>query len=96
MMHGSQGRAAFGKIFFVRHFREPIPLQTTAMDQVTTVMESDASAVEVCENAGHGMPCPYLPAKVCGHRMGGAAASLVVGASLYPAARSRRGWRRQR
>ena len=26
LMHGSQGCTAFGKVFFVRHFREPIPL----------------------------------------------------------------------
>ncbi|MCG7899539.1 MAG: nitrogenase iron-molybdenum cofactor biosynthesis protein NifN, partial [Candidatus Thiodiazotropha weberae] len=25
MLHGSQGCTAFGKVFFVRHFREPIP-----------------------------------------------------------------------
>jgi len=35
LMHGSQGCTAFAKVFFVRHFREPIPLQTTAMDQVS-------------------------------------------------------------
>jgi nitrogenase molybdenum-iron protein NifN len=46
MLHGSQGCTAFGKVFFVRHFREPIPLQTTAMDQVTTVMGSEESVVE--------------------------------------------------
>jgi nitrogenase molybdenum-iron protein NifN len=46
MLHGSQGCSAFGKVFFVRHFREPIPLQTTAMDQVTTVMGSEQSVVE--------------------------------------------------
>ena len=46
MLHGSQGCTAFGKVFFVRHFREPIPLQTTAMDQVTTVMGSEDSVVE--------------------------------------------------
>ncbi|OGT91497.1 MAG: nitrogenase iron-molybdenum cofactor biosynthesis protein NifN [Gammaproteobacteria bacterium RIFOXYD12_FULL_61_37] len=46
MLHGSQGCSAFGKVFFVRHFREPIPLQTTAMDQVTTVMGSDEAIVE--------------------------------------------------
>ena len=46
MLHGSQGCTAFGKVFFVRHFREPIPLQTTAMDQVTTVMGSEQSVVE--------------------------------------------------
>jgi nitrogenase molybdenum-iron protein NifN len=53
MMHGSQGCTAFGKVFFVRHFREPIPLQTTAMDQVSTVMGADENVVEglktICE-----------------------------------------------
>lgn len=46
MLHGSQGCSAFGKIFFVRHFREPIPLQTTAMEQVSTVMGSGDSVIE--------------------------------------------------
>jgi nitrogenase molybdenum-iron protein NifN len=45
MLHGSQGCTAFGKVFFVRHFREPIPLQTTAMDQVATVMNADENAL---------------------------------------------------
>lgn len=53
MLHGSQGCTAFGKVFFVRHFREPIPLQTTAMDQVSAVMGSEDSVVEglktICE-----------------------------------------------
>ena len=26
ILHGSQGCTAFAKVFFVRHFREPIPL----------------------------------------------------------------------
>lgn len=55
MMHGSQGCTAFGKVFFVRHFREPIPLQTTAMDQVSTVMGADENVVEglrtICEKS---------------------------------------------
>lgn len=45
MMHGSQGCTAFGKVYFVRHFREPIPLQTTAMDQVSTVMSADENVI---------------------------------------------------
>jgi nitrogenase molybdenum-iron protein NifN len=45
MMHGSQGCTAFAKVFFVRHFREPIPLQTTAMDQAATVMGADENVV---------------------------------------------------
>lgn len=56
MLHGSQGCSAFGKVFFVRHFREPIPLQTTAMDQVSTIMGSYESVVEglktICEKSG--------------------------------------------
>lgn len=46
MLHGAQGCTAFGKVFFVRHFREPIPLQTTAMDQVAAVMGSEDLVVE--------------------------------------------------
>ena len=46
LMHGSQGCTAFAKVMFVRHFREPIPLQTTAMDQVSTVMGADDNVVE--------------------------------------------------
>src|SRR5512139_3703273 len=46
MMHGSQGCTAFGKVYFVRHFREPIPLQTTAMDQTSTVLGADDSVIE--------------------------------------------------
>jgi nitrogenase molybdenum-iron protein NifN len=56
MLHGSQGCTAFGKVFFVRHFREPVPLQTTAMDQVSSVMGADGSIVEglkaICEKSG--------------------------------------------
>lgn len=55
MLHGSQGCTAFGKVFFVRHFREPIPLQTTAMDQISTVMGSLENIVEglktICEKS---------------------------------------------
>jgi len=46
MFHGSQGCTAFAKVFFVRHFREPIPLQTTAMDQISTVLSSDENVIE--------------------------------------------------
>ena len=55
MLHGSQGCTAFGKIFFVRHFREPIPLQTTAIDQVSAVMGSQELVIEglktLCEKS---------------------------------------------
>lgn len=46
MLHGSQGCTAFAKVFFVRHFREPIPLQSTAMEQVSAIMGSYENVVE--------------------------------------------------
>ncbi|MCK9983964.1 MAG: nitrogenase molybdenum-iron protein NifN [Azoarcus sp.] len=38
VMHGSQGCTSFGLVVLVRHFREAIPLQTTAMNEATTIM----------------------------------------------------------
>jgi nitrogenase molybdenum-iron protein NifN len=38
ILHGSQGCTSFGLVLFVRHFREAIPLQTTAMNEVTTIL----------------------------------------------------------
>ena len=43
--HGARGCTSFNKLFFMRHFREPIPLQTTAMDQLVTVMGADDNVV---------------------------------------------------
>jgi nitrogenase molybdenum-iron protein NifN len=38
LFHGAQGCTSFGLVLLVRHFREAIPLQTTAMTEVTTVL----------------------------------------------------------
>src|SRR5579875_144394 len=38
LLHGSQGGTSFGLVLFVRHFKEAIPLQTTAMSEVATVL----------------------------------------------------------
>src|SRR5512142_2897849 len=46
LMHGSQGCTAFAKVQFVRHFREAIPLQTSAIDQVSAVMGGDENLKE--------------------------------------------------
>ncbi|WP_321449691.1 nitrogenase iron-molybdenum cofactor biosynthesis protein NifN [uncultured Cohaesibacter sp.] len=46
MLHGAQGCTAYGKIYLIGHFREPVALQTTAMDQVSTIMGSDENVVE--------------------------------------------------
>ncbi|MCP5420650.1 MAG: nitrogenase iron-molybdenum cofactor biosynthesis protein NifN [Gammaproteobacteria bacterium] len=55
ILHGSQGCSAFAKVFLVRHFREPIPLQTTAMDSVSSIMGADDNLLEglqtLCEKA---------------------------------------------
>ena len=55
MLHGSQGCTAFGKVFFVRHFREPIPIQSTAMEQVSAIMGANENVAEglrvLCEKS---------------------------------------------
>lgn len=44
--HGARGCTALSKLFFMRHFREPIALQTTAMEQLTTILGADENVVE--------------------------------------------------
>lgn len=44
--HGARGCTSFNKLFFMRHFREPIALQTTAMEQMTTILGADGNVVE--------------------------------------------------
>jgi len=41
LYHGSQGCTAFAKVLLVGHFQEAIPLATTAMSEVTTVLGGD-------------------------------------------------------
>ena len=36
LIHGAQGCSAIAKIFFIHHFNEPNPLQSTATDPITT------------------------------------------------------------
>jgi nitrogenase molybdenum-iron protein NifN len=38
VMHGAQGCTSFGLVLLVRHFKEAIPLQTTAMNEVSTIL----------------------------------------------------------
>lgn len=51
LMHGGQGCASFTKVYFTRHFSEPIALQTTAVNDVTAVLDGgDYSIVESIKN----------------------------------------------
>lgn len=38
LFHGSQGCTSFALVLAVRHFKEAIPLQTTAMNEVSTIL----------------------------------------------------------
>jgi nitrogenase molybdenum-iron protein NifN len=55
LLHGSQGCTSFGLVLFVRHFRESIPLQTTAMSEVATVLGGlenvEAAIVNIAKRA---------------------------------------------
>ncbi|RNE93630.1 nitrogenase iron-molybdenum cofactor biosynthesis protein NifN [Marichromatium sp. AB32] len=53
LMHGAQGCASFTKVMFTRHFCEPIALQTTAVTDVTAVLDGgDYSITESIKNIG--------------------------------------------
>ena len=39
LMHGAQGCASFSKVFFTRHFCDPIAVQTTAVNDLTAVID---------------------------------------------------------
>lgn len=47
--HGARGCTSFNKLFFMRHFHDPIALQTTAMDQTTTVLGADDHVLEALD-----------------------------------------------
>lgn len=43
LMHGSQGCGAFAKVYLIQHYREPMPIQNTAIDHISAVMGGDES-----------------------------------------------------
>ncbi|MGB0696086.1 MAG: nitrogenase iron-molybdenum cofactor biosynthesis protein NifN [Rhodospirillaceae bacterium] len=56
LFHGSQGCTAFALVMMVRHFKEAIPLQTTAMSEVSTIlggMENLEQALVNIRNRAH-------------------------------------------
>ena len=51
LMHGAQGCASFTKVFMTRHFCEPIALQTTAVTNVSAILDGgDYSINESVKN----------------------------------------------
>jgi nitrogenase molybdenum-iron protein NifN len=51
LMHGAQGCASFSKVFFTRHFSDPIAVQTTAVNDITAVIDGgDYSISTAIEN----------------------------------------------
>ena len=49
LFHGSQGCTAFAKVILVRHFREAIPLATTALNEVTTILGGEENLKQSLE-----------------------------------------------
>ncbi|WP_413733392.1 nitrogenase iron-molybdenum cofactor biosynthesis protein NifN [Sodalis sp. RH21] len=49
LVHGAQGCSAFAKVFFIQHFHEPVPLQSTAMEPITTIMGADDNILAALE-----------------------------------------------
>ena len=45
LMHGAQGCASFTKVFFTRHFNDPISVQTTAVNDITAIIDGGDYAI---------------------------------------------------
>jgi nitrogenase molybdenum-iron protein NifN len=45
LLHGAQGCSAFAKALLTRHLREPVPLQTTALTEVSAILGSTDSLI---------------------------------------------------
>ena len=51
LMHGALGCTSFTKVYYTRHFAEPIAIQTTAVNDVTAILDGgDYSIVESVKN----------------------------------------------
>ena len=50
LFHGAQGCTAFGLVHLVRHFKEAVPLQTTAMNEISTILGGGEQIEEAIEN----------------------------------------------
>ncbi len=51
LMHASQGCASYTKVFFTRHFNEPIPMYNTSVSDITAVLDGgDYSILMSIEN----------------------------------------------
>ena len=59
LLHGSQGCTAFALVLLVRHFREAIPLQTTAMGELSTIL-GGADNIEEAIGTIHDRASPRL------------------------------------
>lgn len=38
LLHGAQGCSSFAKVFFTRHFREPVPMGTSALSEMPVIL----------------------------------------------------------
>ena len=50
LLHGSQGCTSFALTLAVRHFKEAIPMQTTAMDEIATILGGPSNLEEALIN----------------------------------------------
>jgi nitrogenase molybdenum-iron protein NifN len=50
LFHGAQGCTSFALVLAVRHYKEAIPLQTTAMDEVATILGAASNLEEALLN----------------------------------------------
>ncbi len=49
LMHSAQGCSAFAKVYLIQHYREPMPIQNTAIDQIAAVMGTEDNLIEALQ-----------------------------------------------
>jgi nitrogenase molybdenum-iron protein NifN len=60
LMHGAQGCTSFAKVYFTRHFCEPIAIQTTAVTDVTAILDGGDYSISAAVKNITGKTAPDL------------------------------------
>lgn len=60
LMHGAQGCTSFAKVYFTRHFCEPIAIQTTAVTDVTAILDGGSHNIVAAVRNIAGKTAPAL------------------------------------
>ncbi len=91
LLHGSQGCSAFAKAFLTKHFREPIPMQTTAVTELSAMLGPAANLLAALDTVRARLAPEVIGilttglTEAAGEDLDGALAAYRAGPQLGPA-----------